>query len=45
MANGWLHTGDLARREADGSYYFVGRIREVVKRSGENIGAQEEIPC
>jgi crotonobetaine/carnitine-CoA ligase len=41
MTNGWLHTGDLARREPDGSYYFVGRIKEVIKRSGENVGAQE----
>jgi crotonobetaine/carnitine-CoA ligase len=41
MADGWLRTGDLARREADGSYYFVGRVKEVIKRSGENIGAQE----
>jgi carnitine-CoA ligase len=41
LAGGWLHTGDLARREADGSYYFVGRLKEVIKRSGENIGAQE----
>jgi crotonobetaine/carnitine-CoA ligase len=41
LAGGWLHTGDLARRQADGSFYFVGRLKDVIKRSGENIGAQE----
>jgi crotonobetaine/carnitine-CoA ligase len=41
IVDGWLHTGDLARREEDGSYYFVGRLKDVIKRSGENVGAQE----
>jgi crotonobetaine/carnitine-CoA ligase len=38
---GWLHTGDLARRDQDGFFYFVGRSKDVIKRSGENIGAEE----
>jgi crotonobetaine/carnitine-CoA ligase len=38
---GWLHTGDLARRDEDGFFYFVGRSKDVIKRSGENIGAEE----
>jgi crotonobetaine/carnitine-CoA ligase len=38
---GWLHTGDLARRDPDGFFYFVGRSKDVIKRSGENIGAEE----
>jgi carnitine-CoA ligase len=37
----WLHTGDLARRDEDGFFYFVGRSKDVIKRSGENIGAEE----
>ena len=36
-ANGWLHTGDLARRREDGNYRIVGRSRELIIRGGENI--------
>jgi acyl-coenzyme A synthetase/AMP-(fatty) acid ligase len=38
---GWLHTGDLARRGADGALYFVGRRKQMIRRSGENISAAE----
>ena len=38
---GWLHTGDLAQRDPDGSYYFVGRRKQIIRRSGENISAAE----
>jgi carnitine-CoA ligase len=41
LVDGWLHTGDLARRDEDGYFYFVGRVKDVIKRSGENIGAEE----
>jgi len=34
-ADGWLKTGDLARRGADGSYTFVGRKKLVIRRRGE----------
>jgi fatty-acyl-CoA synthase len=34
---GWLHTGDLARRRDDGNYRIVGRSRELIIRGGENI--------
>jgi len=34
---GWLHTGDLARRREDGNYRIVGRSRELIIRGGENI--------
>ncbi len=36
-ANGWLHTGDLARRRDDGNYRIVGRSKELIIRGGENI--------
>jgi fatty-acyl-CoA synthase len=36
-ADGWLHTGDLARRRDDGNYRIVGRSRELIIRGGENI--------
>ncbi len=34
---GWLHTGDLARRRPDGNYRIVGRSKEMIIRGGENI--------
>lgn len=38
---GWLHTGDLARRDEAGVITLVGRLKEVVRRSGENVAARE----
>ena len=38
---GWLHTGDIARQGEDGSYHFVDRKKNVIRRSGENIAAVE----
>lgn len=38
---GWLHTGDLARRDASGVITLVGRLKEVVRRAGENVAARE----
>jgi acyl-CoA synthetase (AMP-forming)/AMP-acid ligase II len=38
---GWLHTGDIARRGPDGSFFFVGRSKQIIRRSGENISARE----
>ena len=37
----WFRTGDLIRQDADGYYYFVGRLKEMIKRSGENVSARE----
>ena len=39
--DGWLHTGDLASRDADGYYWFRGRKKEIVIRAGSNISPQE----
>lgn len=39
--NGWFRTGDIARMDADGFYYILGRIKDMVRRSGENISARE----
>ncbi|HLF40166.1 MAG TPA: AMP-binding protein [Acidimicrobiia bacterium] len=41
MAGGWLRTGDLLRQDADGLYYFVDRVKDIVRRSGENISSAE----
>jgi acyl-coenzyme A synthetase/AMP-(fatty) acid ligase len=40
-ADGWFHTGDLVRVGEDGSFFFVDRSKNVVRRSGENIAAVE----
>ncbi|KAH7156574.1 putative coenzyme A synthetase [Dactylonectria macrodidyma] len=37
----WLHTGDIAKVDEDGNVYFIGRIKDVVRRRGENINASE----
>jgi crotonobetaine/carnitine-CoA ligase len=37
----WFHTGDLARCDADGYFYFVGRRTDSIRRRGENISAFE----
>jgi acyl-CoA synthetase (AMP-forming)/AMP-acid ligase II len=39
--DGWFHTGDVVRRGADGSLHFVDRLKNVIRRSGENIAAVE----
>jgi acyl-CoA synthetase (AMP-forming)/AMP-acid ligase II len=40
-ADGWLATGDLARRNADGSYTIVGRAKEMYKSGGYNVYPRE----
>ena len=39
--NGWMHTGDIARMDEDGLIYYVGRLKDMIRRSGENIAAAE----
>ncbi len=39
--NGWFHTGDLFRRDADGTFYFVDRAKDAIRRRGENISSFE----
>lgn len=37
IQNGWLHTGDLVRRDRDGFYFVVGRKKDMYKSGGENV--------
>jgi len=39
--NGWIHTGDLGRMDADGYFYFVDRKKQALRRRGENISSFE----
>jgi acetyl-CoA synthetase len=41
FVDGWYLTGDLARRDADGYYWFVGRADDVIKSAGHLIGPFE----
>lgn len=40
-ADGWFHTGDLVRTDADGFFYYLGRQDRVIKTAGANVSAAE----
>ena len=40
-AEGWLHSGDLACRDEDGTYRITGRLKDMIIRGGENIYPKE----
>lgn len=39
--NGWYHTGDILKKDEAGRYYFVDRLKHMIRRSGQNISATE----
>ncbi|NIJ61183.1 AMP-binding protein [Qipengyuania flava] len=39
--NGWFHTGDAFRRDEEGYFYFVDRVKDAIRRRGENISSFE----
>ena len=39
--NGWLHTGDLVTQDARGYYHWQARLKETIRRAGENISSVE----
>jgi acyl-CoA synthetase (AMP-forming)/AMP-acid ligase II len=41
IRDGWLYSGDMLKKDADGFFYFVGRKKDMIKSGGENVFAQE----
>jgi crotonobetaine/carnitine-CoA ligase len=41
LPGGWLRTGDLVQENDDGTYTFLGRAKEVIRRRGENLSPSE----
>jgi long-chain acyl-CoA synthetase len=41
VVDGWLHTGDLGRQDADGYIYPSGRLKDTITRGGEKFGPVE----
>lgn len=41
LVDGWLHTGDSAYEDDDGFFYFVDRLKDIVRRRGENVSSLE----
>jgi carnitine-CoA ligase len=39
--NGWFHTGDGFRYDEDGNFYFVDRMKDAIRRRGENVSSFE----
>jgi len=39
--NGWFHTGDAFRKDADGNFFFVDRKKDALRRRGENVSSFE----
>jgi crotonobetaine/carnitine-CoA ligase len=40
LRNLWFHTGDKARKDKDGFFYFEGRVKHTIRRKGENISSE-----
>lgn len=45
IRDGWLHTGDLAYRDADGFFFVVDRAKDMILRGGENVYCVEIENC
>lgn len=41
VIDGWFHTGDAVRRAIDGGFTFVDRLRDTIRRFGENISSKQ----
>jgi crotonobetaine/carnitine-CoA ligase len=43
--NGWFHTGDAFQEDGEGNFYFVDRMKDAIRRRGENISSFEVEAC
>ncbi|MDF5752160.1 AMP-binding protein [Spongiactinospora sp. TRM90649] len=41
LRGGWVHTGDVLREDAEGRYHFVDRLKDALRRRGENVSSFE----
>jgi long-chain acyl-CoA synthetase len=41
LQNGWLHTGDLAQKDADGFFFITARTKEIIKVGGNRVSPKE----
>jgi len=41
LVDGWFNTGDMARRDADGYYWIVGRVKEMINVAGVKVFPQD----
>ena len=41
LGDGWLHTGDLVRRDREGNLFFYDRVKDMIKTGGMNVSSAE----
>jgi acyl-CoA synthetase (AMP-forming)/AMP-acid ligase II len=41
LRNGWVHTGDIVRQDADGNLFFLDRLTDMIRTGGLNVSSQE----